>query len=104
MSGPSVKIPADWLDSDHVEDLGADVVMLMLTALGYSARQISDGVVPRRRLRKCWPVDDLEKAIEQLVAAGELEDRGDDLLFVHWRDFLLDAGEVERMRANNAKR
>lgn len=104
MSGPSVKIPADWLDADHIEDLGADVVMLMITALGHSARQTTNGLVQRRRLRKLWPVDDVEKAIELLVDAGELEDQGDKVLFVNWADFILEADEVDRIKALNRER
>jgi hypothetical protein len=104
MSGPSVKIPADWLDRDETEQLGADVAILMLSALGYSARQLSEGVVPRRRMRKLWPVDDLEKAIELLVEAGEVDDQGDDLLFVNWQDFLLQADEVEQIKEKNRLR
>ena len=104
MSGPSVKLPVDWLERDHLEDLGADVVMLMITALGYSARQTTNGVVPRRRLRKLWHVDDTEKAIELLVDVDEVEDRGDDVYFTRWRDFILEADEVERMKATNRER
>lgn len=104
MSGPSVKIPADWLDSDRIEDLGADTIMLMLTALGYSAEQTTDGVVPRRQVRKFWQVDDVGAAIDQLIRAGEVEDRGDVLLFVNWRDFILDAEQVEEIRSGNRER
>ncbi|MDE0775547.1 MAG: hypothetical protein OSB43_04645 [Nocardioides sp.] len=93
-----MKIPTDWLDSDEVEDLGSDAVMLMISALGYAARQTSNGVVPRRRLRKLWPVDDLDQAVERLTEAGELEDQGDDVLFVRWRDFILAEDEVEAIR------
>ena len=101
MSGPSVKIPADWLDSDQIEDLGADAVLLMLTALAHSARQTSEGVVPRRQLRKLWPVADIDGAIAALVAAGEVEDRGADLYFVKWGEFLLSAEEVDRIKEQN---
>lgn len=104
MSGPSVKIPADWLDSDRIEDLGADVVLLMLTALGQSARQTSNGVVPRRQLRKLWPVDDVDGAIAQLVKVGEIEERGADLFFIHWGDFILSEDEVDQIRAGSRER
>lgn len=104
MSGPSVKVPVDWLDSDAVEQLGADTVLLALTALGYSARQTTNGVVPRRQLRKLWPVDDVDQAIAQLVDAGEVEDRGDELLFVHWDAFILAGDEVEKIRAASRER
>lgn len=104
MSGPSVKIPADWLDSDQIEDLGADAILLMLTALGNSARQLTEGVVPRRALRKLWPVDDIDDAVTRLIKAGEVEDQGDTLLFVHWQKFILDKSEVEAIKEKNRVR
>jgi hypothetical protein len=104
VSGPSVKLPADWLDSDRIEDVDADTLMLMLTALAHSARQTSNGVVPRRQLRTLWAVDDVDEAVAQLVQAGEVEDQGDRLLFVNWRDFILDADEVESIRAASRER
>lgn len=104
MSGPSVKIPADWLDSDTIEDLGGDTVVLMLTAFGWSARQTTNGVVPRRQLRKLWHVDDVDDAVDQLIKAGEVEDRGADLYFVNWRDFILSQDEVDQARAGNRER
>lgn len=104
MSGPSVKVPADWLDSDQVEQLGADAVLLMLTALGYSARQLSEGDVPKRALRKLWPVGDLEAVTQRLVDAGEVIDKGNSLHFVDWREFLLTADEVDRIKEQNKVR
>ncbi|HEY0889662.1 MAG TPA: hypothetical protein VGE38_08640 [Nocardioides sp.] len=105
MSGPSVKIGSDWLDSDHIEDLDADVVLLMLAALGYSARQTTNGIVPRRRLRKLMrDTVDLDDAVSQLVQAGEAEERGDDLLFVRWRDFILSQDEVDQVKAGSRER
>ncbi|HWI42001.1 MAG TPA: hypothetical protein VNS81_00170 [Nocardioides sp.] len=104
MSGPSVKVSADWLDSDHIEDLGADAVLLMLTALAHSARQTSEGIVPRRQLRKLWPVASLEDTIVRLVDVGEVEEREGDLYFVNWREFLLSADEVSRIKEQNRTR
>lgn len=101
MSGASVKIPAAWLDSDRIEDLDAGTVLLMLGALGWSAEQTTNGFVPRRQLRKLWPVDDVAGAVDQLMKAGEVEDHGDRILLVHWRDFILPADEVDEIREKN---
>lgn len=104
MAGPSVKVAADWLDSDRLEDMGADVVLLMLTALAWSARQTTNGVVPRRQLRKLWPVSNVDDAIELLIEAEEVEAEGDDLMFVRWHEFILTAEEVDRIRELNRAR
>lgn len=104
MSGASVKIPAAWLDSDRIEDLDAGTVLLMLGALGWSAEQTTDGLVPRRQLRKLWPVDDVAAAVDQLIKAGEVEDHGDRILLTHWRDFILPADEVDEIREKNRVR
>lgn len=104
MSGPSVQIPTSWLQDDDLEDLGGDTVMLMLTALAYCADQTDDGWVARRRLRKLWPVDDLEGAIERLVKAGEVDDHGERVLFTNWRRFILSEDEVGEIRAGNRER
>lgn len=104
MSGPSVQIPTSWLQADELEDLGADTVMLMLTALAYCADQTDDGWIARRRLRKLWTVDDLDQSIERLVKAGELEEHGDRLFFTHWRRFILAAEEVDRIKESSRER
>lgn len=104
MSGPSVQIPTSWLQDDDLEDLGGDTVMLMLTALAYCADQLDDGWVARRRLRKLWPVEDLEDSIARLTKAGEVDDQGERVLFVNWRDFILPAEEVDEIRASSRER
>lgn len=104
MSGPSVQIPTSWLQDDELEDLGGDTVMLMLTALAYCADQTDDGWVARRRLSKLWTVDDLEDSIARLVKAGEVDDQGERVLFINWRDFILPSLEVDRIKEGNRRR
>jgi hypothetical protein len=104
VSGPSVKVPTDWLNSEAVEDLGSEAVLLMLTALAYSAEQLTNGRVPRRAVRKLWPVADFDTTLSALVDAGEVRDEGTDLQFVNWRDFILSSREVEQIREQNALR
>jgi hypothetical protein len=104
MSGPSVKVSATWLNSDRIEDLDAGTVLLMISALGWSADQTTNGLVPRRTLRKLWPVADVDAAIDQLIKAGEVEDHGDRLLFVRWADFILSEDEVDEIRAGSRER
>lgn len=99
-----VKVSAEWFESDEVEDVGADVAMLHLSALAYSARQMTDGRIPRRQLRRLWPVDDLDQAVRVLVDAGWWEAIGDGYAISTWRDHLLSADEVERKRASNRER
>lgn len=104
MSGPSVQMPTSWLQSDELEDLGSDTVMLMLTALAYCADQTDDGWVTRRRLRKLWPVDDLDESIGRLAKVGEVEDHDERVFFVQWRRFILSEEEVDEIRAGNRER
>lgn len=98
MSGPSVKVLVEWLDNSKTERIGADAVLLLFTALGHSARQTSNGVVERDQLRKLWPVADIDDAVNRLIKAGQVEERGDDLYLVNWRDFILEADEVDRIK------
>lgn len=93
-----VKVPAEWFERDDVEQLGAEVVMLHLSALAYSARQLTNGVVSRRQLRRLWPVDDLDAAADRLVSAGFWQATDDGFLIVDWRTFILAADEVASIR------
>lgn len=102
--GPSVKVAAEWLLSEEAEDLGPAALALLLSALAYSATHTTDGVLARRALRKLWLVDDLESAVDTLVSAGELEDRGDVLVVVRWHDFILSRDEVDQIKAGNRER
>jgi len=93
-----VKVPAEWCERDGVEQLGAEGLALYLSALAYSARQLTNGRVPRRALRKLWPVDDLNAALDRLVTLGFWQAIDDEFLIVDWRTFLLASDEVEKRR------
>lgn len=94
----SVKVDASWFERDDIEQLGAGAAIFLLSALAYSARNLTDGEIPRRQVRRLWAVDDIEGTVAALVAAGQLEDRGEVLHLLHWRDFILAASEVVTIR------
>lgn len=93
-----VKIHESWAEADRVERLGSDAVMLHLSALGYSARHLTDGAVPARALRRLWPVEDPTEAIDRLVSSGFWESADDGYLIVDWREHILASDEVEKRR------
>lgn len=96
-----VKIPDNWLESNDIEELGGEAVLLHLSALAYSCRQASDGRLNRRALRHLWRVQDLEATVAQLEKAGEWEPGDDTWLLVNWRTHLLAADEIEHRRQSS---
>lgn len=93
-----VKIPDLWLESDDVEALGSDAVVLHLSALAYCSRQGTDGRLPIGALRRLWPVADTATAIKALEVAGEWQQAADGWLLINWRNHLLSAAEMEHRR------
>lgn len=93
-----VKIPDSWLESDRIEALGGDAVLLHLSALSVSSRQRSDGHIAVSALRRLWPVSDLADAIKALSDAGEWEQTADGYYLTNWRDHLLSAAEIDHRR------
>ena len=101
MSG-SVKVPGEWFERDDVEAVGAEAAMLHLSALGYSARHLTNGMIANRQLRRLWPTEEaVHKVVTTLVEAGWWEPVDDGWLILDWHTFILDASEVERLRAKN---
>lgn len=103
MSG-SVQIPVDWFDRDDVEAIGAGAVLLHLSALAYSARQLTDGTVPRRQLRRLWDADDVGQAVSVLEKVGWWEPVDDGWVIRDWHDFILSASEVDKIRSDQRTR
>lgn len=93
-----VKISDDWIDSRHVEDLGAEAVALHISALSFCSRQSTDGELPSRDLRKLWPADDLAASVARLEAAGEWETTDTGWHLVNWQQHLLSKAEVAHKR------
>lgn len=93
-----VKIPETWFDEESVERMPADVVLVHLSALAYSGRQLLNGRVPRQAVRKLWPAPDLEGAIQQLVTEGHWVPTAVGWQIRDWRTFLLSAEEIEHKR------
>lgn len=93
-----VKIPDNWVESDKVEGLGAEAVMLHLSALSLCSRQGSDGHVPRRALRRLWQAPDIDQATARLEAAGEWQPTAVGWFLPNWNIHLLSADEVDRRR------
>lgn len=96
-----VKLSDDWFEEPHVEDIGADAAMLHLSALAYSARHSTDGVVPRRALRRLYPIDDADTMITTLVDAKLWEPTSAGYLLNDWSEHILSADEVTRIREQN---
>lgn len=93
-----VKIPDNWLESDDIEKLGSDAILLHLSALSYSCRQGSDGRLPTRALRHLWPVEDAASAINVLSSAGQWVEAPDGWTLANWNVHLLANSEVEHRR------
>lgn len=93
-----VKIPDSWLESDEVERLGSEAVMLHLSALSYSCRHGTDGKIPDSALRRLWPVSDLETVIKVLAEAGEWQRTDVGWFLPDWQLHLLSRQEVEHRR------
>lgn len=94
-----IKLPEEWPEDERVEELGSDAAMLHLSALGNSARHLTNGRVPRRALRRLWPVEDIEAAVAKLV---DLEfwkpDDDGGYEIVDWPKYLLSSDEIEKRR------
>lgn len=94
-----VKVPEEWFERDEVEDLGADAVMLHLSALAYSARHLTNGRVPGRALRRLWPVDDIPAVAKKLTDGGWWTRTEDGQWMLRdWEIHILAADEVEHLR------
>lgn len=93
-----IKLPDVWLEDDDIERLGADAILLHLTALGYSSRHGTDGHVPTSALRRLWPAADVSAAVRALEEADQWEPNDDGWFLPHWRVHLLSKAEVEHRR------
>lgn len=99
-----VKVSDDWFEEPHVEDIGAGAAMLHLSALAYSARHGTDGVVPTRALRRLYPVDDADQVIATLIDAGMWTSISSGYQLVDWAAHILSADEVTQIREQNRVR
>lgn len=93
-----VRIEDTWLSADHIESLGAETILLHLTALSHCAAQESDGWLSQRALRRLWPVNDLAAAVAALEAAGEWAPADDGWQLANWHQHLLSAAEMTHRR------
>lgn len=104
------KIDDSFYDHPKVFDASDSAVALWVRAGCWSARNLTDGVIPGRlAFRLC---DDPMKAAAELVERGLWEQVGDDYVFHDWHDYQPAREDVlakreearERMRAHRAKR
>ena len=93
-----IKIPDNWIENHKIEELGAEAVMLHLSALSLCSRQGSDGHLPSSALRRLWPCTDEDTAVKQLEAAEEWQRNDEGWFLPNWNVHLLAADEVERRR------
>lgn len=56
--------------AEEFEELGAEALALHVAALGYCGRLLTDGVIPARKARLLFPLDDPDTVIKALVDAG----------------------------------
>jgi len=93
-----VKTSDAWFEEARIEEIGADAAMLHLSGLAYSARHITNGLVPHRALRRLYPVADVDAALKTLTEAGLWRPTDGGFLAVDWADHILSADEVEHLR------
>jgi hypothetical protein len=97
----SVKVPGEWFERDDVEAIGAEAAMLHLSALAFSARQLTDGRISNRQLRRLWPTEEaVHKVVTTLVEAGWWEPVDDGWQIAEWHDFILSSDEVAKVRSS----
>jgi hypothetical protein len=78
-----VRFDPSFVEHERWERLGADALVLHITALSYVTRTLSDGVLTRKRLRVLTPlVDDPEGVAARLVTDGLWSELDDDTLRV----------------------
>lgn len=99
-----VRTATEWFEDPATEDLGADVVVLHLSALAYSAQHTTNGHVPRRALRRLYPVADPDAAVAALVDADWWQPVDGGHQIASWADHILSEDEVHRIREQNRVR
>lgn len=67
---PWVKLSDDWYDDPKVIEAGDDGGWLWITALSWSARNLTDGMVPRRQLPRLTTLPKPEALAARLVELG----------------------------------
>lgn len=94
-----VKIPETWFEDDVVDAMTGDAILLHLSALADCARNLRDGRLPSRALRRLRMVDDTDAMIRELVTAGWWAPTEDGWFLRDWETFILSAAEVEHRRS-----
>jgi hypothetical protein len=80
-------------------DLDANAFTLYVCALIYSARNSTDGQIPRRKAGRLYDVAEPDKAVKDLIAADLWEDAENGYQIVHWNDYVEPAEIVEARQA-----
>ena len=94
-----VKIPETWFEDDAVDSMTGDAVLLHLSALADCARNLRDGRLPSRALRRLRLVNNAEAVVRELVTAGWWAPTEDGWFLRDWETFILSASEVEHRRS-----
>lgn len=99
-----VRTPDDLYDQPDVLAIGLDAVAVHHAALGYSNRNLTDGLVPHAKASTLLAVADLAGIIARLVAAGWWAERPGGYQLVFLLDLQPCAASVRAKRAATAQR
>lgn len=99
-----VRLDDVLFDDPVFEEIGAEACMLHFSALAFSARNLSDGLIDRRSLRKLYPVSEVMDTVKALEDSGLWQRTDDGWLINTWAQHLRTREAVEADRAANRQR
>ena len=95
------KVDDNFYDHPKVDDLSLEAVGVWLLCGTYSARHLTDGLVPTRRAQRMGAT---ETVIGELVDAGLWHEVDDGYQFHNWAEYQPTKGRVEEARAKERER
>lgn len=101
---PWVRIDEAFADHPKIIEAGESAVCLFICGLAYCGHMLSDGVIPKRKARVLYPMNDAAAAADALVRVGLWHEDGDNYVVHDYLDYQPSRAEVEEARSKTKAR
>ncbi len=97
------RISDDFYDKDVINELGHESFRLHVYSIIWCNKQLTDGLISKKRLLRLLPGIDTDAAVTELILAGLWAEAGSDHLQIDWSEQESSAEVKERQAANAAR-